>query len=359
MVRIFPTRPVFPIHLLLGGCCCLFVAACSDNDQIRSYTIEPVIQPDSTEPPERLEAAQQPQAAWFFKLLGPAEAVSNHAAEFDALLRTVRLTSGRATWDTPAGWTEQAGGGIRFATLVIPDTEAPLEISVTTFPAPDPGADAYLLQNINRWRGQVGLAPYTQADWRSRGEAAGGLADLSEDDLGVLRVDFAGSTEEIPEARMLAAVVWQSGGRSAAVPSQPMAASGSLPFTYDAPAEWHESSPRTFQLALFTIGEGDNRAEVSVSNAAGDLELNINRWRSQVGLPPLAGDGLADAYEAIQVDGRPAVHVDMKGAEKSIVAVVVPEGQSKWFFKLIGPTDLVERESERFDAFVQSVEFSE
>lgn len=344
--------------LLLGASCCLFVAACSDGDQIHSYTIRPLAQPASTEPPERLATAQ-PQAAWFFKLMGPAESVSRHAEEFDALLRSVRLTGGRATWDAPAGWTEQREGGIRFATLIIPNTDPPLDVSVTTFPASDPGEDTYLLQNVNRWRGQVGLAPYVQTDWRSQGEASGELADLTEGDLGVLRVNFNGSTEDIPDAQLLAAVVWQSGVSSPTAPTRPTAASSQLPFTYDAPAEWHQSSPGMFQLALFTIGEGDDAPEVSISNAGGALDLNINRWRGQVDLPPLAGDALTDSYETIQVDGRPAVHVDMTGAKKSIIAVIVPAGESNWFFKLKGPTDLVERESERFDAFVQSVDFAE
>jgi hypothetical protein len=297
--------------------------------------------------------------AWFFKMLGPAEQVAGRVGEFDDFLETVRFQSdGRPEWEAPDGWTEEAGDSIRFATLVIAEADPPLEVAVTALPSPDPGSDEYLLVNVNRWRGQVGLSPYPPRDWRNAAEDAGELADLTSDDVAVLRVNLIGSTDEIPEARMLAAVAWRKGA-DGSVPSGAASSPDTPPLTFDAPEQWQQTPPRAFQLALFTIEAGDPPTEVSISSAGGTLDINVNRWRRQVGLPPLEGSALTDAVESIEVGGRSAFRVQIDGAELSIRAVVVPDGPSNWFFKLNGPTGLVEQEADRFDAFVQSVEFAE
>lgn len=331
--------------------------SCSRQDPIHSYTIEPIAQPETPGPPES-EPEPPPQMAWFFKMMGPAEQVGGRVEEFDSFLHSVRFAAnGRPSWETPAGWTEQAGDGIRFATLAIDDTDPKLEVAVTVLPAPDPGADEYLMVNVNRWRGQVGLSPYPPSDWRNAAQSAGELADLTTGDVRILRVNLLGRTDEIPDARMLAAVVWRKdAGRS--TPSRPAASSDALPLTFDAPEQWRQTPPRAFQLALFTIEAGDPPTEASISSAGGSLDINLNRWRRQVGLPPLEGAEVTDAFESIEVGGRSAFRVQIDGAELSIRAVVVPDGPTNWFFKLNGPTGLVKQEADRFDAFVQSVKFA-
>lgn len=131
------------------------------------------------------------------------------------------------------------------------------------------------------------------------------------------------------------------------------------PLTYDIPAEWTESVPGMFQFALFTSGEGDDAAEVSISNAGGTLDLNVNRWRNQIGLPPVSMAEMNESLEETEVGGKPAVRIQIDGSEKSIRGVIVPGGEGNWFFKLTGPAELVGQETERFDAFVESVQFAE
>ena len=59
-------------------------------------------------------------------------------------------------WTTPAGWTEVPPSSMRYASFSAPaDDGGKIDISVVTFPG-DGGSDA---DNINRWRGQMGLAP--------------------------------------------------------------------------------------------------------------------------------------------------------------------------------------------------------
>lgn len=57
-------------------------------------------------------------------------------------------------WSVPAGWSQRTGSGMRLATLM-PPVGGGVELSVVRL-AGDAGGD---LANVNRWRGQLGLAP--------------------------------------------------------------------------------------------------------------------------------------------------------------------------------------------------------
>lgn len=62
-------------------------------------------------------------------------------------------------WTLPKGWTDQrSGGGMRYATLKAP-VAGRIDASVVVLPGPAGGE----LMNVNRWRGQIGLAPIDEA----------------------------------------------------------------------------------------------------------------------------------------------------------------------------------------------------
>jgi hypothetical protein len=78
-------------------------------------------------------------------------------------LNSVRFSSeGKPQWTLPEGWQEQPGSQLRFATLVIPAEPKPLEVSVTVLPNSGEDDEAYVLLNVNRWRGQLRLPPTTK-----------------------------------------------------------------------------------------------------------------------------------------------------------------------------------------------------
>src|SRR3954467_12321628 len=59
-------------------------------------------------------------------------------------------------WTTPEGWKEVPPSSMRYASFSAPaDEGGKIDISIVTFPG-DGGSDA---DNINRWRGQMGLPP--------------------------------------------------------------------------------------------------------------------------------------------------------------------------------------------------------
>ena len=62
--------------------------------------------------------------------------------------------AGEIGYTKPAGWQEIAASGIRKANFKVADESGSAEITVLTFPGDVGGR----LANINRWRGQIGLA---------------------------------------------------------------------------------------------------------------------------------------------------------------------------------------------------------
>jgi len=63
-------------------------------------------------------------------------------------------------WKAPSDWEAKPPGAMRKATYAVPGSGGACELSVTAFPG-DVGGE---LANVNRWRGQVGLAPLGAAD---------------------------------------------------------------------------------------------------------------------------------------------------------------------------------------------------
>lgn len=341
--------PALTALILAGGCI--------DRPGVTTYSVENI----SADRPRGplTSAALAPGQAWFFKLLGKQAAVQAEAESFARLMATVRFDErGMPLWETPAGWTERKESGMRFATLVRDDSDPPLEIAVSALPSDDPGGDPYLKSNIDRWRGQVGLEPYAGSDWKQRATEAGEVRETDAAGGRVVLVQLNGQDPAGEAVTMLAAIVPRPAAAPSEAPSRaPMAARTAAPDgaspTYAAPGEWTAQPPRQFQTALWTVSQGDQKLEVSVSRSGGSQEMNLARWRGQVGLDPAADSPAA----AISVGGAAASRVELSGAEQTIVGVIVPQGQMSWFFKMMGPPALVEQERARFDAFVDSVTF--
>jgi hypothetical protein len=333
----------------------LCLAGCVDRPGVTSYTVQNVA-PDRPKSSATMAEAAQPGQAWFFKLLGKQAAVQSEADAFARLMATVRFDDrGLPAWDTPAGWTERKEQGMRFATLVRDGTEPPLEIAVSALPSDDPGSDAYLKSNIDRWRGQVGLEPYTGNDWKSRAEAAGEVHEAEGKGGRFVLVQLAGKDPKGEALTMLAAIVPRGGAVASAAPSSvPSAPVSDAAPKWTAPAEWTSEPPRQFQTALWTVANGDQKVEISVSQSGGSLDANLARWRTQVGPDPAGND--EPAQESLTIGGASATRVELKGTEKSILGVIVPQGDRAWFFKMMGSSALVDQERARFQSFVESVQ---
>ena len=76
-------------------------------------------------------------------------------------------------------------------------------------------------------------------------------------------------------------------------------------------------------------------------------------------MDPLSEETLKESVETINIDGKEAVYSDILGEETSILAAILEDGEAKWFFKAMGPTDAIVAEQENFKAFLASVKFAE
>jgi hypothetical protein len=142
--------------------------------------------------------------------------------------------------------------------------------------------------------------------------------------------------------------------------------SGQPPLKYALPGGWKEKPPTQLRVASFEISENGRTADVSViplgGMAGGDF-ANVNRWRGQVGLPPLAEAELQPLAEKIEIAGQPADLYDAAGTApgsgdaERILGVILHRDDTAWFFKMTGDAALVEQQKSAFIAYLKSVSF--
>ncbi|HMC12601.1 MAG TPA: hypothetical protein VKH44_14980, partial [Pirellulaceae bacterium] len=147
-----------------------YALGCQKAEQIHTYIVpketKATAVADATdtkpgEPTDRMLAAILPAGgqAWFFKAVGPIADIDKHEKEINDFFANLTLApDGRVNWKLPAGWKEEAGNGIRLATIVVPGDKR-LEITVSTATWSD--SQKSMLDNVNRWRGQLQLPPVT------------------------------------------------------------------------------------------------------------------------------------------------------------------------------------------------------
>jgi len=306
----------------------------------------------------------------------------------------------------PAEWQEVAPSQMRVASFRVPGKDGK-QADVSVIPLP--GTAGSDLDNVNRWRGQVGLPEVSEAELAALAqpvEIAGQAAKLYEQ-----AGTNAGSGEK---ARILAAITRRDGmawffkmtgddslvaeqkpafieflksvtfpansvqaqlppshppieGGSMMAPAAAAASSGQPKPNWEVPADWKEIPGGQFLVAKFVLaGDANAQASVNVSRASGDgggLSANVNRWRNQLGLGPEAEADLPKGLQSLDLPGGKATLVDITGQDARtgqkarLVAVVVPRSGDTWFYKLMGDTQIVEREKDAFMKFVQTVKY--
>ena len=176
---------------LLPLACLVALAGCRPADDIRTYTVpKSKAAPPEATPAEQAGATDRllgalipsPDGRWFsVKLSGPIAGVSAQADAFREFVGTVRLNPGAGkplTYTVPAGWADGPGTDMRLATLKTPGG---LEVKVFV---PFGGS---LLDNVLRWRKEVGAPPVTESDLPVA------APELKAGDLTIRLVDVRGS----------------------------------------------------------------------------------------------------------------------------------------------------------------------
>ena len=311
----------------------------------------------------------------------------------------IPVSSAPVRWTTPAAWKELAPTSIRIGNFVVPGKGGgKAEVGIFSFP----GSVGTELDNVNRWRNELKLPPVDAdkitsepvaidsmkgrlydisgpssrtvvaslprhgATWffKLRGDKDT-VADAKPVFLEFLQsIHFNAAGSEAPPASIFdGATASPHGSLTAAAPA---GNSGDEP-KWTPPANWTEktSGPMIFKSYSAANGEGKT-ASVNISFFPGDVGgafANVNRWRAQMGLPPVGQDKLDSVTQPLDTAGGRATLVDFAGTDARtgqaarLVAVMVPHGDNTWFYKLSGEGRVVGGQKESFVKFVQTVQY--
>lgn len=362
----------------------LWLVGCQKRDDVTSYTVKkllpadrkaPATSPESVAdqgPPDRdrMLAAIVPhdKVGWFFKVTGPREAVAKKMEEFLSLVQSVKFADGddaKPEWTLPDGWTSEKGNEIRFATLRTKSDGETLEATVIPLPATDPHSIDYVLSNVNRWCGQMGLPEKTKENIFAEEQPKN--AEVQQLDVAGAKATLVNLVGRLKSDGMSNAPFANgqrpSGGKAAPSKQRESVSTTSGRPKWKVPDGWTESEGNQFSLAAFAVAAGDKSVKTTVSRAGGDLLANVNRWRQQLGLEEWSKEDMSKSAKQLSIDGSEGTLVELVGKDarsgqpSCTLGVIVPRGESSWFFKLTGDVTLAQREKANFEAFVQSVKF--
>ena len=163
---------------------------------------------------------KQPERTWFFKLTGEDAWVQDQREAFETFLRSVQFESPPArahaahdhdhdhdhapgdghvhelTWSAPASWTAKPPSPMRKGSFAINGAEGEGDLSIISFP----GEAGGIVENLNRWRGQLELEPLPAADM------AKSATTLAQGAFRFTVVDYTGTQNGVP-TRLLGAVL--------------------------------------------------------------------------------------------------------------------------------------------------------
>ncbi len=136
--------------------------------------------------------------------------------------------------------------------------------------------------------------------------------------------------------------------------------------TWSAPAHWTAKAASAMRKGSYAItADSGETADLSITAFPGDVGgdlANVNRWRGQIQLPPLAAAELSSATAHLDVNGLHLTTVDFTGGPTAkpqrVIGAIIPVGNATWFFKLSGPAALVGREQAAFATFLQTIRAS-
>lgn len=124
------------------------------------------------------------------------------------------------------------------------------------------------------------------------------------------------------------------------------------------PTNWTAQDPGAMRKGSWKVNVNGATAELAVTAFPGDVGgrmANINRWRSQLGLPP----GNAEMYDAIALvnvgESRgEIIRIQSTDGARSTLAVTVQKNGVSWFLKLTGETKAVDATTQDLMTFLAS-----
>lgn len=128
-------------------------------------------------------------------------------------------------------------------------------------------------------------------------------------------------------------------------------------FSAELPDGWAEQPGSGMRMATYTI-EGTSIDFYLISLGMGDVVSNVNRWRGQVGLPPVSSEKAGTLVETFDVQGIPVqyarIYHDAEGL--GIIAAILPVESSFWYFTAKGSVRELRAHEAEIRQFIQSVQ---
>jgi hypothetical protein len=297
------------------------------------------------------------------------------------------------TGEVPPAWEPGRGSSMRLASYVVRgEDEAIADISLIILG----GGAGGLLDNVNRWRAQVKLPPVDDA---SLTETSSKMATPQGEGTVVDLQPASPVSEPAKDGRIVGVIVplpneiwfykmrgntalverekegflrWVATARKAEAPpvtadpqpsppvSVPPSPQPPREISWQVPEGWREGPAKSMRVASFSVGANETPGEVSViklGGAAGGELANVNRWRGQIGLPPITAEVLASSVMDVESPAGTIDLVDCAGSDQRTLAGWLAHEGNTWFFKLSGPSAVVEAEQARFKTFLASLDF--
>jgi len=289
---------------------------------------------------------------------------------------------------TPPNWEPQPLSQMRQASFTVKgDNGAVADISFVSLGS----AAGNVLENVNRWLGQLGQPPITE-------EKLGEMAQRLHTSLGdVIIVDLAGlpnNADPARDGRIVAAMVttgnstlffkmrgnaelaeaqkgdfikWvaavcnaQNQNEPPKMAAGPPADSSAPRIHWTAPEGWTEVPPSSMRYASYSAPAEEGKIDISIVTFPGEGGSdadNINRWRGQIGLAPVDPSAVTSQVAPLKTADTTFSITDIAGPETRTIAAWTHRDGRVWFFKATGPSAAVEKEKPNFVKFVESVRF--
>jgi len=296
--------------------------------------------------------------------------------------------SEKPTWIVPSDWSEAPStDGIamaKFKATAGPanSVEQVAGVDFTLSQLPKPLATSewpdYFEQNINRWRGQLGLPATSLAQSKST------MTEVTRDgsELPAYLVDLRNEATLPESSNSFSDSPTQNPTPSA--PAEMTAPDTSTPDTsalktesklkYTIPEGWKDEGARGMRAASFSFeGKRDSdsessKGEATVIFAGGDRLANVVRWQGQlasdkpqVEQQSAAEKAIAEATDLTAGGGQTGQLYRLVGSEDpsspAMLAAIIPmeNGVSSVFVKLTAPTWLADEQKSRLIGFTKSL----
>lgn len=347
-----PTRPSLLRYTVLGALLprtglvaflALFVSigsGCGKPEQVQVLTQE---KPDRTLAAIVLQP--ETQTAWFVKLSGVTPTVKRHEKRFNEFVASISFASPTAkpTFTVPHGWFAVPGNAEQFAKFKLDAEDSAHSVTLTELPLLTEPAK-YVQANIDRWRGQLNLAPAKAEELPTATKTKGTELALYVVDL----YGYAGEQQTMPSMDSMGAM------------PETEAPSRDIP-EYVAPEGWVPGQQTQFSVIALEYSSGSDVVKTTVTplTPANTWDDNVLRWAGQAGLSMTPAD-IQQKTTKVPFGNIEAEFIELEGVDgkPSIVGAMALQGGQAWFVRMSGPAPACKSQVENFKKFLASFKWN-